>query len=98
MQKKDINDKLPIETIPVTFNFARQFGALTIDNVIVSITVLTGTDPDAANMLFGSYQLNGKVVTQIIRNGVPGTKYQIQVDAASGNLKHTLRAILRVVS
>jgi hypothetical protein len=91
----NIDPKDPVEIIPVTFNFGKLISQ--IETVVVTISVVEGTDNDVANMIFGSYQVSGSTLKQLIRNGVHGTRYLIKaVVTDSGGLKYALACYMTV--
>jgi len=84
-----ISDKVPSEIIPVSFEYSNIVSA--VDSVVsVSITVMTGTDPDVADMLYGAYTLTGTRVVQLVRNGVAGTVYRLSCLVSVGSEKYEI--------
>ncbi|MFA5920151.1 MAG: hypothetical protein WC856_02520 [Methylococcaceae bacterium] len=86
MRVISIDDKDPVEIIPVTFDFTKE--AASVDGAVITLSVVEGTDAAAISMIFGSYQITDKVVSQLIRNGVSGVTYLIRCEITSGNQKY----------
>lgn len=97
MNVKNIDSKDPSEIIPVTFDFGRL--VTSIDSVTgVSVSVKGGVDEAVGNMKLGACQINGKQVTQIIRNGVDNVTYMIRADISSESFKYSLACYMAVKS
>ena len=95
MAAKYISSKDPSELIPITFDFS---GLVTsIDTIAsIAISVISGTDPNVATMLYSSAQKTGTNVIQLVQNGVNNAAYKIRADIVSGSEKYAIAAIFNV--
>lgn len=80
-------EKASGETIPLVISFADrlQYGE-TINGAAVTITVLSGTDPNPSAMV-GTTSFNANTVTQVVTGGVIGVTYMIIV-VVTGTASH----------
>lgn len=77
-------NKLPGESIVLTFNFAPDLGALTLTGTpTITVTVAAGTDPNPNAILNGTPQLNSTSTAWLVpaTGGVEGVTYVIGVVA-----------------
>lgn len=93
MRITSIDPKAPAEVVPVEFDFSELMSS--IDSVVISITVKSGTDAAVASMILGSEQITGTEVKQLIQNGVDQTVYLIRADATQGSEKYALGAYMK---
>ncbi len=94
MRIRKISDKAPEEIIPVSFDFTELLTS--IDSVVVSVSVNTGTDNNPGALLFSSAQIQGAVVTHLIQQGLTDVTYLIKATATSGDIKYSLACYLPV--
>lgn len=71
--------KHPSESLLVTFDFVGLLVAPA--SAVVTITAITGADPDAALMLDGTPIINGTVVSQRVKLGVDRVNYRLVCEA-----------------
>lgn len=76
LSQKDPNEIYPL-TADFTASLAKNESVASVHSV--TCEVISGTDPDAANMLQGSAVMEGNKVKQAIRNGVVGATYLVRV-------------------
>lgn len=79
--------KAPLEVIPAGIEFKNLLTA--IDSVTVSVSVKKGVDANPAALLFGSAQITGTDVRQLIQGGLDGVIYLIRFDAVIGDEKYS---------
>ncbi len=74
----DFPPKGPGETATFSFGFAAALAiGETIVSAVITIAVVTRSDPSAAAMIIGSAQISGSQVLQLIANGVAGVEYEL---------------------
>lgn len=98
------SDKAPEEIRYFGFNLAPQLGSgETIEAASFAIAVVTGTDPDVAEMLNGSAIISSNEAVHLIGAGVSGVTYKISATvqtAIEGRAGQTIKesALLKVQS
>lgn len=71
--------KLVGEAITVEFDFATTIPlGVTISSVIITSTVISGTDPYASRMIVGDARITGTIVKQWVLAGLAGVIYQLE--------------------
>lgn len=96
MRIKTISPKTPFEVVPVTFNFTDVTD--TVDTVVsISVIVKSGTDANTAAMPFGSPQIEGGKVKQLIKAGVDQAAYLLRCDVTRGQEKYTHATYMEVI-
>jgi len=84
--------KDPLETVPVSFDFADEIASAATPSV--SVEVVTGTDASVGSMPTGAPTIAGAVVTQLIRAGVAGNTYRVRCVASGPGGEVLVRADL----
>lgn len=75
-------EKDPEEVLTLSFDFAADLGAETINGApVVAVTVFSGVDANPANLLNGAAQLDGAAaaVLQSVKAGLADVDYRIKV-------------------
>lgn len=62
----------------------------TISSVEVTVTMYTGTDPDPSDLLFLPAEVDGTVVHQRLKAGIPGNIYIVTMDVLTTDARHFL--------
>lgn len=83
----EVSKKDPVETIPLTFDFANQMDRdETVLSAEVEISVKSGTDPNSDDMLLDAATVSGKRAQQFIQGGLDGVVYFVRCKVTtSGN-------------
>jgi hypothetical protein len=91
-----LDHKDPEEIIVVTFPFAGELGAATINaGPTVTVTVLEGTDPSPAGIKNGPAQISGSDVFQSINAlTLVGVKYHLQCLATLSDGRRLVRTCI----
>jgi hypothetical protein len=81
---KLFDPKDPEEVVTLTFDFADELGAETINpGPAVAVAVKKGADPDVAQVANGAPQVSGATVLQSVKAGVAGVDYAVRCKATT---------------
>lgn len=86
--------KDPAESLIVEFDFSSELSG--IDSALVAVSVIGGTDPDAAQVLSGALQIAGAKVFQRVSAGIDRVNYKLTCTATRGSDVRKLAASLPV--
>jgi len=87
-------DKDPADVITVEFDFTLD--ATSVSSPTVTVSVVTGADPDPGLILVGSPTISGAIVRQRVQNGLGGVDYFFKCVASNGSDVLTIDAVLPV--
>lgn len=92
--------KYPEEEFELTFDFRKYLARdETIDTATWDIEVIQGTDPDVADMLSGSVEINGTKITETVSNGVGDVVYRMTGEITTDqNNTYVLKGDMRVLN
>ena len=83
------------EEKPAYFNFVDEKPTGTLSEPVVTISVVSGEDPNPSAVLVGSPSIDGLMVAHTVKYQVPGVLYMLQASAKDSNGKvHTVTAYL----
>lgn len=95
MRIKTLSEKAPEEVVPVLIDFKHLVSS--IDSVVVTVSVRNGTDASPVDLIFGSAQIAGTEVSQLIKAGLDGVVYRVRMDVVSGDQQYAGAVYLPVV-
>jgi len=92
-----LDNKDPAEILALGFDFSAMCGSLALSAPVVGISVASGTDPAASDMLSDAAVVVGAKVLHWVQGGVDGVTYHVtaQVDVADGS-RYKLGGLLPV--
>ena len=87
-------DKEPADVVTLSFDFTAD--ADSVSAPLVSIDLVSGTDPDPGLMLIGAPTVAGAIVYQRVQGGVNGALYSLQCLAYNGDDRYSIEALLPI--